>query len=77
MSILRETEAPTEASSSGPTRFKTSDNKHPLRCWACGQLYFVNETIHSSVKRAAEIDPSENAFCCDDCAEGYEAERRT
>jgi len=74
MSILRESEE--QSLGNGPTRTETSENKYPLRCWACGQLYYVNATISGAVKRAAEIDPSENAFCCDDCAAGYEDEHR-
>jgi len=77
MSILEDTRNPeAHGLRAGPTRVKTSDNTYPLRCWACGELYFVNEAMHRSVKRAAEIDPSEAGFCCDDCTERYEAERR-
>ena len=77
MSRLREIRNPEEqGASAGPTQIKTPENSHPLRCWACGQLYFVNDTINRAAQRAAEIDPSENAFCCDNCSDGYEAERR-
>ena len=71
MAKLRETLNPEEQQGAieGPTRIKTERNKHPLRCRACCEMYYVDEGIYHEFRSAFDADPSENSFCCDDCEE--------
>ena len=58
-----------QSTTGGPTRIKTTLNQHPLRCSACDDLYYVDESIHHEFMRAIEYDPTDNRFLCDGCAE--------
>lgn len=60
--------------SGGPTRVKTDLNRYPLRCRECGELYYVNECDYHDFTLAAEADPSEAVFCCNDCEDAGEEE---
>jgi len=71
MTRLRETLNPEEKQDAlgRPTRTRTPLNKHPLRCLACDDLYYVDESAYREFMHAIEADPSDNRFACDRCIE--------
>lgn len=74
MSRLRETLDEMNEDSGIPTKFPTDRNRFELRCGACDEMFYVDQTIYNWVRRALEFDPSDNPFRCDGCEEEYEEE---
>jgi hypothetical protein len=71
MSTLKETSDEIPAAIATPTEFPTERNKYEMRCGACHELFYVDETTYNQVRRAVEFDPADDPFRCDDCEEEY------
>lgn len=61
-----------QASAISPTRFKTGQNKHNLRCDLCKRHFYVGKSIYEQTHHTLELDPSNNPFVCDDCLDEIE-----
>jgi hypothetical protein len=59
------------AAAVGPTTFRTTENRHELRCGMCSEIYFVDAATFDSVSTAVQ-EGLDNPFLCEDCVEEYD-----
>ena len=73
--LREEYDADTHESYGSPTRLRTDENKNLVTCSACGDAYYVADSLFRTLETRIGYDPG-NAFVCPRCdEEGLDTER--